>query len=210
MSPLTANRHSSPTLFPSAMANQNPFTFEPVAAYCFAASSSKSQFKKPARQMTHTDRGLKLASSLAQHRNRRNLKILQNRGGSDEFERIMDMMDRRQQDLLLARDAKRHAASQVGTAEEEFEDEGCCSILPVQHAQQMERERLRELEERQREIDAMEAELEEYSRLAEEEEARMLREAEASHAMRQHQQVIMQSEPPEPWDLSDEDVEMSG
>ncbi|CCG82512.1 protein of unknown function [Taphrina deformans PYCC 5710] len=174
------------------------------------APSSKAQFKKSARPMCHTDRGYKLATSLAQHRNRRNLKVLQNRGGSEEFERIMDIMDRRQQDLLLAREAKRHAASQLSMADEEFDDENCCAILPVQHAQQIERDRLQELLERQREIDAMEAEIEEYSRLAEEEEAKMDRDAQAVLSMRQEQNQVMQSEIREPWDISDEDVEMSG
>lgn len=189
----------------------NPFAFDRSTLYDQNASTSKANFKQPRRNMSHTDRGLKLATNLARHRNQRNLKVLQNRGGTEEFERIMDIMDKRHQDLLQAREAKRYAASQLGSsAEDEFEDEDCCSILPVQHAQQIERERLRELDERQREIDAMEAEIEEYARLAEEEEARILRDAEASQSMRQHQHAIMQSEVRDPWDLSDEDVEMSG
>lgn len=161
--------------------------------------------------MQHTDRSLKVATNLARHRNQRNLKVLQNRGGTEEFERILDLMDRRQQDLLQAREAKHFAASQFSNVpEDEFEDEDCCSLFPVQHAQQMERERLQELEERQRQIEAMEAEIEEYSRMAEEEEAQILRDAHNSHAMRQQQHLMMESEAREPWDISDEDVQMSG
>lgn len=209
MTSFDATSQSFSSAFNPSMSSHNPFAFSCGNQYTQSAGP-RTPFKKPSRQMFHTDRGLKLANNQAQHRNQRNLKMLKNRGGTEEFERIIDVMDRRQQDLQQAREAKRYAASlYASTAEEEFEDEDCCSILPVQHAQYIERERLRELEERQREIDAMEAEIEEYSRLAEEEEARMLRDARNTSAMRHEQESVMSTNIREPWDISDEDVEMA-
>lgn len=161
--------------------------------------------------MQHTDRKTKIANEVARHRDQRCAKVFEKRGGSEEFERIMDIMDRRNRDLMQAVEAKRFAASQFAiSVEDEFENEDCCSILPVQYATQIERERLRELEERQRQIDVMEAEIQEYARMAEEEEARIGSEASQAHLMRQEQHVVTQAEAREPWDESDDDVEMTG
>lgn len=160
--------------------------------------------------MQHTNRNLKVQSAVARNRAQRDMKIFEKRGGSEELERIMDIMERRNKDLQQAREAKLFIASQYAPlAEDEFEDEGCCSILPVEHAIKMERERLREMEERQREIEAMEAEIEEYARLADEEELRIRIEEENAHSIRQEQHMVM-CDAREPWDESDEDIAMSG
>lgn len=126
----------------------------------------------------------------------------------------MDLMDRRRQDLLQAREAKRHAAAELAAEEDELDDDFApCSHIPVQHASAYEQQRLRELEERQRQIEQMEAEIEEYSRLAQEEEAR----AQSPHAEDNNWQPkefgtsrISSSDAREPWDnSSDDDVEMT-
>ena len=156
-----------------------------------SSGNARQLFKRPTRKFEHTDRGMKIANQLAHHRNMRNLQVYERRGGSEEFERIMDLMDKRRQDLMQAREAKRFAAQQLLAEEDELEDDlAPCSLLPVQHANNYEVQRLRELEERQRQIEQMEAEIAEYSRLAEAESDRV-------------------PQVKEPWDISEDDYELN-
>lgn len=195
-SPLFSNMHTATSSSPFACGTSSSAT---VNHHSFAAAS-KAHFKRPTRKYEHTDRGIKIANQLAAHRNKRNQLIYERRGGSEEFERIMDLMDKKRQDLLQAREAKRHAAAQLLSEEEELDDDfGICSHIPVQHASAFEQQRLSELEERQRQIEQMEAEIEEYSRLAQEIDGD---ESKSAH-------IVTSAR--DPWDYSsgsDDDVQM--